>query len=85
MGLTLLYCLSSAPADYISVSQQLNFTSLVTEYRVNISIVNDIVVEAVEQLFGNLNLISAVGSVTINPPQATVNIHSDDSMLISLY
>ena len=84
MGLTLLYCLSSAPADYISVSQQLNFTSLVTEYRVNISIVNDIVVEAVEQLFGNLNLISAVGSVTINPPQATVNIHSDDSMLIDL-
>ena len=84
MGLTLLYFLPSAPSDYNSVSQQLNFTSLVTEYRVNISIVNDIVVEVVEQFFGSLNLISAVGSVSINPPQATVNIHSDDSMLLDL-
>ena len=78
------YCLLTAPADYISVSQQLNFTSSVTEYRVNISIVNDNLVEDVEQFIANLNLISAVGNVSINSPQATVNIHSDDSTLIDL-
>ena len=85
MGLTQLqHCLPSAPADYISVSQQLQFTSSGTEYRVNISIVNDNLVEDVEQFIANLNLISAVGSISINSPQATVNIHSDDSTLTDL-
>ena len=37
-----------------------------------------------EQFIANLNLISAVGNVSINSPQATVNIHSDDSTLIDL-
>ena len=83
MGI-IIYCLPIAPGDYISVSQQLNFTSSVTEYRVNISIVNDNLVEDVEHFIANLNLISAVGNVLINPPQATVNIHSDDSMLLDL-
>ena len=54
------------------------------EYRVNISIVNDNLVEDVEQFIANLNLISAVVNVSINSPQATVNIHSDDSTLIDL-
>ena len=78
------YCLPSASADYISVSKQLNFTSLVTEYRVIISIVNDNLVEDVEQFIANLNLISAVGNVSINSSQTTVNIHSDDSTLVDL-
>ena len=82
--MTLLYCLPLAPADYISVSKQLNFTSSVTEYRVNISIVNDNLVEDVKQFIANLNLISAVDNVSINSPQATVNIHNDDSMLTSV-
>ena len=38
-----------------------------------------------EHFVANLSLISAAVRVTINPPQATVNIRSDDRTLTNLY
>ena len=61
----------------------LNFTSTVTEHMINISIVNDSVVESIEQFFSNLQLLSMSTNVRvfINPAQATISIRSDDGLL----
>ena len=72
----------AAPGDYTSVTRQLSFNSAVTAFNVFVPIINDNLIEQVESFLANLRLVSAVGSVSIAPPQATVSIQSDDRELL---
>ena len=53
-----------------------------TEFDVSVPIINDNFTELVESFLANLRLVSASGSVSIAPSQATVSIQSDDGELL---
>ena len=61
----------------------ITFTVLATEHNITIPIHNDDVVEATEQLFVHLKILSskATGFVLLNPDRATVFIRNEYSTL----
>ena len=65
--------LSAAPSDYISAIRRVNFTSSNTEFIINVTIINDQLVELDESFIANLSLISSVGArVIIGPDNASI-------------
>ena len=70
----------AAPNGYCEITQNLTFTSVVTEHNVTVSIQNDNVVESLELFFANLRLLSSTNGMVINSTLATVFIRSEDRL-----
>ena len=73
--------LIAAPIDYTSAIRRVNFTNSTTEFIINLTIINDQLVELDESFIANLSLISSVGArVIIGPDNASavVEIISED-------
>ena len=64
---------SSSPEDYVAVSNLvLEFDAATLSRQINISILNDDILENAEVFYGNLS--TSDGAVQLNPAAATVNI-----------
>ena len=73
---------STSPEDYIPVSNLvLEFDATTLSSQINISIVNDDILENPEFFYGNLS--TSDGAVQLYPAAATVNIVDDDGKYIA--
>ena len=72
---------SAAPSDYGAVSQVLTFSSSVSLQTVNVSIVNDSLLEIDEVFTASLTLENTADAARVNlqPDSAEVTILDDDS------
>ena len=69
------------PTDYIGLSRTLNFAACNTRQCVNVSIVNNLVDEAVEEFDISLVETSGLDSrITLQPVDARVVIHDDEGI-----
>ena len=72
---------TESPMDYIGLSRILNFAACNTRQCVNVSIVNNLVDEAVEEFDITLVETSGLDSrITLRPVDARVVIHDDEGM-----
>ena len=71
-------------ADYISVTTTLTFSTQQPRQCINVTIIDDIEVETIEDFFANLTLVPTSvttidpNRITVAPAQATVSIMDDD-------
>ena len=71
-------------ADYISVTTALTFSTQQPRQCINVTIIDDIEVETIEDFFANLTLVPTSvttiepNRITVAPAQATVSIKDDD-------
>ena len=65
-------------ADYEAHTIDLTFSERVTTHLVNITIIDDELLEFNETLQSKISLVTVEDGVTLNPDQATITIINDD-------
>ena len=68
--------------DYTPVSSNLTFNAAVTSQMVEVTIINDHIVEHSEII--NLTLVSTDSAVILNPSTSTITVENANSMLLDL-
>lgn len=81
----LMYLCFSAPSDYTSVSQVLTFSSSLIAQFLQVSIVNDSVMELTEVFTVSLSLENSSDHVRLMPNSVSITISDDDGTIPIVY